>query len=707
MDTERSLPESLTEGGAFLSENAESFGLVSDAHPVTTPTLMIAANGHAADDGMHPPTFAVSGKGVDGLFEGLYGSLIRRSDANEEILRMTFGESEGRQNHPIARYCAALTVALAHQTLTDMAGESAEACGRALSDILPDGIDGLRDVMRAAVGPRPGSEHFFSVSFCACRVTQGEQGVYAVDIFHAGDFALYVLDEQGLSPLLVCESDVLEPLDTSEVQVARLLLEHPEPMALLLLSKSLFDLSVKDFRAMQDTRGLLWRYRMRLEDQLVRLVTSSTRDELAERAERFFSGRAVGRDSASGAWMIPGGTYDALRAACRTRLHRLERIVSLLPKGYDPESPSKRIPLEQVERDFILSAFRTRPGLAERTVEAIAQCVQTRLRDGETELPVSTAEETPPRLTYSEVKRVFLSFDARNREDREQIQKNREVIGNLLSEHWTTLRPLLCRYPMADGVSEEMRERSESAAQTCIALKERIAYLVARRKRSLEDIRTGLQDALDVLERQSGDWISGVGGDGSAYEWFRETGERLPRAVAAAREEYSAVTDRLRGLQSAYTLERALSFDLDTSEGGPWYTCYHQILDGELPADIWRVYANQLAELATGYGDLWQVIRTVSERTQTLRERIESRAAERRTVQTLSGDEEWQVACVLGAIWEDTAWGERIGTLVDNGFRNEYKALRRRWLEERELLTRQRETFEEYRDMYDRYTGER
>ncbi len=702
MDAERSLFETLTRG-SFLSENAEAFGLVSDAHPVTTPTLMIAGSGHAADDGMHPPTFAVSGKGVDGLYDGLYSGLLHRSDANERILRMTFGESEGRQNHPIARYCAALTTALTHQLLSEAAEATPEECVRLLSQGLPDGIDALRDVMRAAVGPRPGSEHFFSVSFCACRVTPAEQGGrYALDVFHAGDFGLYVLDGQGLAPLLICDSDVLEPLDTSEVTLSRITLDHPEPFALLLLSKSIFDLSAKDFRAMQDRAGLLWRYRMRLEDYFVRLVTSAVReDELPELAERFFTGRAAGRDSATGAWMILGGNFDAFRGVCLSRLRELEQLISLLPKGYDPAQNAMQIPLEQVERAFVLSAFRTRPGLVERTMDAVSRCVSQRLNH-----PSEAGEQDGDGLTPEVVACVFESFDCANRADRMQIQKNCQVIHELLGEHWTTLRPVFCRYPMMDEVPQGVKDKSDAAATTCLALKKRIAYLVGKRRRALEDIREQMQNGLEVLSLHGNDWISGVGGDGSAYQWFDEVGKRLSARVEMVRDDYEKTTDRLRGLQAAYTQERALSFALDIAEDGIWHTCYLRIMDGELPADIWRVYANGIEEQASGYADFLQVIRTISERNLALREKIEGRGAERRTVMTLSGDEDWQIACMLGALREDASWGEHVSGLADNGFRNEYKALLRRWMEEKELLTRQKDAFEAYRDMYERYTGE-
>lgn len=688
--------------GSFFAENAEAFGLVSDAHPITTDTLMISSNGHAADDGMHPPTFAVSAKGVDGLYDGLYSSLLHRSDDNERILRLTFGESEGRQNHPIARYCAALTTTLAYQTLSEMSCEDGKTCAKKLSTVLPDGIDALRDVMRAAVGPRPGTEHFFAVSFCACRVACVNNGVYDLDVFHAGDFSLYVLDEQGLKPLYVCDSDVLEPLDTSLVQYHQLQLTHPEPFMLLLLSKSLTDYSVRDVRAIQERPGLLWRYRMRLEDQIIRLVAAGqTAEELPERMERFFTGRAVGRDSASGAWLLLGGSYDAFRTFCQMRIHALEQLFSLLPKGYDAQNPVTQIPLEQVERGFILTAFRTRPGLVERVMDMISKRAVELLQKGkDAEI---RGNGNAPCLTYDEVYRVFASFDAHNRQDREQIAKNDAVMADLLSRQWTTLRPVFCRPPMADDVSNDMKRQSLTAVRACEALKQRISFLLGKRRRMMSTLRERLTSSLEVLDLHGDDWASGVGGEDSALAWFRETTFHIPELVRQAQKDYQSQTHRLRSLQTAYSHERALAFTLDTSEGGVWHTCYTQIKDGELPPDIWRVYISEVQEKCPKYVELLKVLRTISERNRALIEQIENRGAERRMVLTLSGDPDWQVACMLGALWEDAAWGESVTTLLDNGFRNEYKALRRRWMEERELLVRQRDAFEAYRDMYTTY----
>ena len=274
---------------------------------------------------------------------------------------------------------------------------------------------------------------------------------------------------------------------------------------------------------------------------------------------------------------------------------------------------------------------------------------------------------------------------------------------SLLRQHWTTLRPLLCRPPMIDEVTPTMQQKSDTANRACIALKQRIAELVCERRQVFVAMREKMTSCLDVLRVHEEDWIGGTSGDDSAFVWLREAGLHLQNHVKAVRATYENSTDRLRSLQSAYAHERALSFDIDTAEGGVWHTHCQMIMDGVLPPDIWRVYANDMAEKASAYTDFLRVLHTISERNATLYERIEGRAAERRMVLTLSGDEDWQVACMLGALWEDTAWGESISSLVDNGFRNEYKALRRRWLEERELLVRQAEAFETYRAMYTRY----
>ncbi len=685
--------------GAFLAENPEAFGMISDAHPLATDQLLLAVNGYLADDGMYPPTFTVTDKGVAGLYSGLYETLIPRSEINEHILRLTFGESEGRQTHPIARYSAALAEIAAYDFLT---GEgqalSASDGARQLSRLLPQGIDGLRDVMRNIAGPRSGSERFFSVSFCACRINEQSKDTYTLDIYTAGDFSLYLLDEAGLCPLWTKDTDYLTGDELGVVEGHSLSIRHEDPFAIIMLSQNACEPSLAEQRSIHEHPGLLWRHRMRLEEQLLRLILESVgMENVAERAAHYFGGRSAGWESVTGAMTVCGGGFDALRSLCMVRLRRLENLMALLPGGYDPRMPVVHVPEKRVEREFILSAFKTRPRLLEKTAETLSACAVELLRSA----VENASEEISPaglrRLTYEDVKKVFNIYDAENTADRTAIHKNCRMIKALLSEHWITLRPLLC------GDLEDTAQ-GKAAFDACIRLNQRLSKLTAGRRKLLQKIKDRLTDHLAVLEFQGEDWVHGRGGDDSARRWLDDMGSQLPALTADAMRSWERVSLYLRTYQAAYTKERESLFMLDVAKDtGIWHGVYEQILRGTLEEAAWEAYGRRIKEASEDFCELWGMVKALSLRIATLGERIEGRAAERRTLQAISRDEGWQIACMLGALYEDEAWGQGCLQMVDNGFRNEHKALIRRHREKEELTVRQKEAFEAYRRMYETY----
>lgn len=685
--------------GAFLAENPEAFGMISDAHPIASDQLLLAVNGYRADDGMYPPTFTVTDKGVEGLYSGLYETLIPRSEINDHILRLTFGEADGRQTHPIARFSAALTEILAFGFLTGE-GQALSVADNAeqLSQRLPQGIDALRDVMRSIAGPRSGSERFFSVSFGGCRVNELSKGTYALDIYTAGDFSIYLLDEQGLCPLWTKVADILTGDGTGVVEGHRLTVHHEGTFAIMLLSQNTCEPSLAEQRSIHEHPGLLWRHRMRLEEQLLRLVIESTdMENVAERAAHFFAGRSMGWESMTGAMTVCGGGFDALRSLCMGRLRRLENLMALLPGGYDPEVPMVHVPGETVEREFILSAFKTRPRLLEKTAETLSACAAELLHgtaDRASEYVPSTGLR---RLTYEDVKKIYDVYDAENTADRTAIRHNCRMIKALLSEHWITLRPLLC------GDLEDTAQ-GKAAFDACIRLKQRLTKLTAGRRKLLQKIKDRLTDHLAVLEFQGEDWIHGRGGDDSARRWLDDMGSQLPLLTADAMRSWERVSFYLRTYQTAYTKEREVLFVLDTAKGtGIWQVIYEQILQGTLAESVWEAYGYRIKETAEDFYELFRMVQALSQRNAILNERIGGRAAERRTLQAVSGDEGWQVACMMGALYEDEAWGQGCLQMVDNGFRNEHKALIRRHREKEELMVRQKEAFEAYRHMYEAY----
>lgn len=686
-------------GGGFLAENPEAFGLISDATPVATDRIMVAANGYTADDGMQPPTFTVGGAGIEGLYEGLYRTLLSRTYASESILRLIFGESEGRQTHPVARYCAALTEALAFRLLTEDGKDlPLEECVSLLSERLPRGLDGLRDVIRTVMGPRPGGERFFAVSFFACRVNTSGDGEYDLDVFSAGDFSLLLLDERGMSPLWTRETELLSGDETSRVEGYRLHLSHSTPFALILLSRSAREPTLVEQKGLSERPGLIWRHRMRLEDQLARLLGAGIDlSDAAERMKRYFEGRSMDGDSASGGVMILGGPYETVRAMCLERSRYLENLLALFPAGYDPAEGSRETLEGMTTRTYISNAFSTRPGLRERTSEALSKYTRGILQRGADTEASEADDEAIRHLRYRDVAEIFATFDGENTDDRTAIKANSRLLRGLLSEHWVTLRSLLCPRSPASAAGL-------ASLDACVRLKRQITSLTAYRRRLLEGLRDVLSDELDNLCFQKEDWIRGKGGDDSAAAWFGRVGDDLPRRVDEVRRDWDRVSVYLRSLQTAYTQERDKLFASDTDQqNGAWYDEYQKILTGDLPKEKWLAYVQTVSERAPAFGELIRMIMALSDRNGVLIGQIDSRAAERRTLQAISENEMWQVECMLGALSDDPVWGEDCLKAIDSGFRSEYKAFARRLQEEKDLAARRKEAYERYRAVYEAF----
>lgn len=689
--------------GGFLSENVEALGLPSDAYPIAVGRLMLAVSGYSPEDGMHPPTFTVTDPGVEGLYHGLYGSLLTSSALNDDVLRLTFKHSEGQQTYPLARYSAALTELLAYEILcleTDEEGHplTYQDHARMLSERLPEGIEQLRDVIRELTGPRPNSEKFFSVSLGACRVTPKNSGVYDLDIYTAGDFSLYLLDKEGMSPLWTRKSELLSGNDQSRVNVCRRTVTHEGPFALLLLSNSACEPSRADERGMVDNPGLLWRHRMRKEDLFVRLLAGSTDlSDVVTRANGQLVSRCPGWDSVTGAIMVCGGSFREFKALLPARLNRLEDLLALFSDGYDPDEIPEQSSAETVERDFITNAFHTRPGILERVMDVLSKRTEELLDNLSDESVPPMGPTGTLRLTAAQVRRIYEPFDGENAEDRKHIAANERLLHDLLSEHWIPLRPVLCR-------DTEETPSGASAYDVCLRLSRRVSALTARRRILLEKLRHEMNDALDVLAFQEEDWILGKGGEDSPRGWMRQISRDVPLLAEEVEAEWTRLSELVKSMRSAYFSERERLFALDTAEGqGRWHHTYRMILEGSLPEAQWQVLYQTVKEATPTLTELWIMVKALSGRNRVLHRQIEDRAAERRTVRVISRDEDWQIACMLGALCEDEAWGEACLSMIGQGFRNEYRAVVRRWQEENELIVRRREAFEAYLAMYEAY----
>ena len=693
---ERVADSRLIPGMAFIAENPEAYGLVPDTCPVVTSNLLLAVNGHGATGGSLSPTYPVDEGGVDGILDTLYGALVTRTDENTRVLRATFGESEGMQEHPVARFCAALAEVTALQILDGTARKaSPEQTCTALGEEIPRGLSRLREtVCDDGVTPRDGT--LFSVSMGACHVTPQGEGNYLLDIFSAGDFKVYLLDGEGMRPLWLDSTPCLSPDREGGVVHRRVSLHHPQPFALLLLSDSLCALSAAEARALPEHPGMIWRYRMRLEEQILRLITSCVREqEFGERATRFFMGRSHGRDSASGAMLIcrEGVSYEAYRSLCQTRLLELEDMISLLPEGYDPTRVPVRLSLEETEENHLRRLLEREKGIAGYVAEAIRISILEKLERGDVGEVCPPPEDVPAyrRLTWEEISKAFRHHDADNDEDRARIRENCLILRDNLTDHWIALRPYLLS--VSHRTPSPAAQRSYAA---CADMSRRLGRMLAQRKRRLSGLETMLADSLAILRAEERDWMEGRAGDGSMEVWVNRLAEDLPEALASLSESWQAETESYRSLMTAYTYERELLFRLDTDPADGFFGVdFHALQKGEM-MDNRRLTIGEALSAAPAYLELWESLCRVSKGTGALYTRIKGRGAERRMAREMADRPDIRVAALRASAYEDEDWGDSVVAVMDPSMRREYMDVVRRWLETKELTAKRAEAYALY-----------
>lgn len=703
--TENTVMRNGWRGMAFLSENPEAAGQSCDAFPLSTGRVMIAAGGASASR-----TFSAPQVSDTETTSWLYGGILPVEEMSD-VLATAFSGQEGHAEHTVARYSAVLAELIAWQVMSHPVSEGGyEETAIALSTALSRGLELLYARMSAHDDDVKADENACGVSVGVCRVTEDETAphTYDVDIFATGGYRVYLLDRSGMSRLWHTRDSAFVAGKGEIIGGRRVRIVRDEPFAVVLLSESTCALSAVEHRATDDAPGMIWRYRMRLEDQILRQITGSVRErDVGENATRFFTGRANGRSCASGAILIAGGSFDNFRSICRERFHELENTVALLPDGYDPEGVRTQPSLEEMEHDFIRRAFRAYPRLLERTVEVLSTACLARLY-GEEQPAEDTDGTNARRLTAAYVKEVFRSFDKDNDADREQIERNRRVIRSLLCDHWITLRPLLCD-PTVDEDDESSRTRADETYETCLRLNRRMSSLLISRRAYLDEIEDRLADSLDVLRARRDDYMYGRAGDDAFDNWSAELvgndggRESVAEALTRHAETWRRESEEYRALMTAYTAEREVLFCKDAcTEGGAWYDAYTAVTDGTLDDDTWETYITRAMQTdrTDPYRDLLETVRTVSDQIRALEERIASRGAEKKMVFTVTGDAEWQISCMRAALAEDAAWGEEVHRLVDDTLRAEYRTAVRHWHETEELLYRRRVAYETYRDMY-------
>ncbi len=753
-------PESLAflPGRAFLTENPEAYGLVSDAVPVATEELMVAVCGHCTAGGATCPTFPLPTEGVSGLMTGLLDGLLPSDETTLHVLRRTFGEGDGGREHPVARYAAVVAQRRILELLqTEAHCESSAVAASAMTDTtaLPASVSaslaplatrmgvevattlrGLRHAMAEVSGVMEDAV-FYTISFGACRVDKIAEGVYQADILAAGRYRLFLLDGEGMSPLWVTDTPVLDPITPVTLGYRRLTLEHPDPFALLLLSDHACTPDAAESRESREDPGMIWRHRMRLEDHILRILTASLGEsEFGERAARFFAGHSRGRDSIAGAMLSVKGdrSYEVFRVACQNRLSALEEAMALLPHGYDPARAVVLPSRAEAEHRHILEFMSRESDLEHRVTEALQNTVLARLesllgpvgerRPGVTapfpaspvpaDATASAADPIPTPPDLWEIYRTFCLYDVENHADYAAVAENRRLLRDTLVDHWVTLRPLLvsvCPAPAPQDAATAAAHQIACARteDACRALGKRLGELLDARSQTLARVEALLTDGLAVLHAVGNDWITGRAGEDGLYFYAQALGKDLPLALDTLTACYRADATAYRALLTAYSEQRERLFALDTRPGYGFYSQpWQSLYDGHPDEALHLACRQALAQEpnTASYAALLDTLYRIAGGTGALLDRIEERGADRRTARDLAMRPEIRINAVRAAVWEGAeapVWGKAVYSILTPTQRNDCRAAVRHHEELCRLTALRAEKYTTYRTMYERF----
>lgn len=707
-------PEILIPEMTFLAENPEAFGLVPDACPLSTKHLLIAANGHSAEGGSISPMIDTEEKGIDGLFS-IYGDLFPRTEEVADALQAAFGANKSGQEYPVSRYCAALTEVTALQILRNAAFEASfEQTRVMLADGLLRNMRAFRKSFRNEEGKLQWADDFFSVSLGVCRVREAGGGDYIADVFSAGDFSLYLLDAKGMAPLWCTPTPTFSCMETDgEWLIGKTVrFHHPEPFALLLISESVCGLNASELRNLRSNPGLIWRYRMRLEDYFLRLITDCVREyEFGNRAVHFFMGRSHGHDSASGAMTIlrDGVSYEVFRLHCQNRLSVLSELTELLPDGYDPRNVPQPGTRAATEMTYLRQLLERDSDLSDRLVDALRACAVQKLRKGPSAEPLPLPENVPDysRLEWADVHRAYRVYDCENDEDRSRIENNARVMREGLSEHWVTLRPLLTepRHNLPQDI-QNYRRISDQIYDVCRDMNSRLSELLEQRRKTIAEIGRLMSDGLDMLDAEGNDWVCGRAGADSVLAWAEPLTTRLPMQLQELQRNWSQQTEHYRTMLTAYTAERDKLFLRDIcEERGSFFGDWCAMRDGCLPEGRWELFRDRLVNTpeTVEFLNLFDSLYRISHGTGALLHRIRTRAAENRMARDLSGRQDLQVLALRGAAYEDPDWGDAVIRVMDMATRNGFRATVRKWQRTCELIEKREKAYREFSAMYEAY----
>ena len=706
---------------AFLAENPEAFGLVSDVYPVALKTLLIAADGQTDRRGMIPPTYVFPSSDINELFEKLLGGILRNNDENHDLVARTLTAGENGYEHLVSRYAAVVAQAVALRVMREkppslqLSGGYADYYSRRLGQEIPTALAALRACMNNLGGLTAGAAAYFSSALAICRIDNTEGDNFVINMFGAGDFRFYLLDSDGLKllwdedlPLLSADDTVVT--DDRRVAHKAVVVDKSKPFAVIVLSDGAYESkdSSDDRRILQKgaSAALAWRDRMRLEESILRVISSTVReDQFSQKAEQYFSGHIIGDDSASGAMTLVGCSFEKLCNDCRTRLTSLEATITLLPNGYDTDNPPYQPDFDDVESDFLDDLFKKYGELRNISARILSARLQTMLNemsDGDT---AASEDEVVPRDYLA---RVYRSFDCENDDDRAQLEKNSKLLVQLISENWITLRPILTEAGREEGTHESnamrrARESNDNMYRDCLELNSTLGSIRAERRALLSELCKKLENIFDILDTEERNIIYDRVGTDTLDLWFNSLSSDIPRLAASLKDSLDASAERSRSMFAAYSAQRYALFEADISaELAPYYGA---IMKGTAGAGHWA----EMFMLCNGIDDsgtrtdvskLLSMLKVISESSGEISDRIEARAAETRTVRRLSSDHAWTKKALRATLHDLPGWEDGEGMRIGDSVRIEYRAMVRRWKENGALIAKQIAAFDAYYKVY-------
>ncbi len=697
-------PDILRDGMAFLSENPEAFGLVSDACPIVTDEWMIAANGSEADVSVISCPYPAAG-GIDCLYDTVFEGILPRSPMTDAILSATFGAAISGVSYPLARYAAVLTQAIAAHVLSGMPWETTpNEVAHTLGESIPRSLSGLRERLTQD-GIETTDASPYSVSFAACRAKRLSADHHILDIFIAGDYRAYLLDKNGFRPLRLPPSDDISAGSPSAlIQSKRVDIRHPEPFAILLLSGSACAVNAAEQQALKANPGLAWRYRMRLETNILRIITSLSADsDFGTRAGQFFTGRAYGRDSASGAMILrlDGVPFSTFRTDCLARLRHVEDMVALLPDGYDPAKVTPLPSRAENEQNYIRRLLSQEQGLPERTTDALRILALEKLTvpsDGSLPIPDDVSEWR--RISREDIEEIYRIYDAENDDDYTHIEQNRDTLREHLSANWVTLRPIFAR--LCHDADKKVSD-GDVVHASLLRLNARLSTYYDERKHCMNDVARRLEKHTAMIRESGENWLHSQDDADRAALWADTAAAELSLALHAFADTYERTEDEYRTLLADYTTERAHLFAKDADESDGFFSKdWHSLLHGQMSEERASACRAAIADATSGdtYTELWDRLFVISRGTGARIRRVQDRSADRRMARDISERAEFRIAAIRASAYRDADWGEAVCDLLDDAHRANYFTMVRRWQETRELMARQAAAYEEYRALW-------